>query len=876
MTDTPPPRRFVDSSRRFGAAAAAMCLLGTLVMLIPAGTASAQSSAVALPPQSQGSCAGQVPIVVGSDAAAQSDIYAAAMLAGVIGSDCIVLAGPRGESMPADQQARLQAANAGGFVVGGEVAVPDVKIADRTMARLFGPDRWATARRVGQHAAGVTPDASATQGVPPKIDGVAVPPQSQGSCAGQVPIVVGSDAAAQSDIYAAAMLAGVIGSDCIVLAGPRGESMPADQQARLAAASAGGFVVGGIAAVPTAKIAGRSMTRLSGNDRWETARLVGRRAAGDTTAGSSTDQEAIEAVFARAAAQRAEIVAGLTKQIRAGNYGVDDDNVLRGPAGFRIDLDQCPDGWSDTTGITDSQVRIGHTTAQSGNLAVYGNIAYGWENYFDWINANDPIMVDGSPRDLVLVVKDDAYRAPQTIAHVDAFIKAENVFSILTLGSPSTLAVYDKINEECIPHPFVMSGHPAWGDPVVHPWTTIMQMAYNTEAILWGAWIRENLSDLLPVKVAGLVMDNDFGLAYETAFAAWAEEHPEVVSSFTPVRHDPVAQSIAAEMRAVADANPDVYISMTAGNPCLLAVQEAGQSGLYDDINAKGGALFTPSVCKGIEVYVKPAGDAADGWWIIGGGSKDSTDPKFIDEPFIAFANSNLEAAGLDPAVSLYAFGYTYGYPYGEALRVAADLPGGLTRTNFILAVRSIDIYHPMILDGIITQLNGNADAYFVEGSDFSQFNATEQTWTQVGDVVNVNGQTPNCAWDKDNGGCGTTTRERLTTIAARGPADQDDTFSASALAYRADWEGPENRLKPGYWQVTADSLCLHYDRVDEEWRQGSRRGDGWIGVNGASVEVNQSTRIRVEHGDTVEVTTWSGGNRGATKCELNWVADLD
>ena len=116
---------------------------------------------------------------------------------------------------------------------------------------------------------------------------VALPPQSQGSCAGQVPIVVGSDAAAQSDNYAAAMLAGVIGSDCIVLAGPRDQSMPADQRARLQAADGGGFVVGGPAAVPTTKIAGRAMTRLSGADRWATARLVDRRAAGDATAATS-------------------------------------------------------------------------------------------------------------------------------------------------------------------------------------------------------------------------------------------------------------------------------------------------------------------------------------------------------------------------------------------------------------------------------------------------------------------------------------------------------------------------------------------------------------------------------------------------------------
>ncbi|WP_419863990.1 ABC transporter substrate-binding protein [Candidatus Poriferisodalis sp.] len=466
------------------------------------------------------------------------------------------------------------------------------------------------------------------------------------------------------------------------------------------------------------------------------------------------DRSTLQGIFDEAAARRAKTVAELTEKMEAGEYGVSDDGILRGPAGFEIDMNECPSDWSSTTGITDSQVRIGHTTAQSGNLAAYGVIADGWENYFDWMNANDPIMVGGSPRDLTLIVKDDGYVAAQTIEFVDELIEAENVFSILTLGSPNTLAVYDKLNEECIPQPFVMTGHPAWGDPVNHPWTTGLQMSYSTESILWGAWIRENLSDLLPVKVAGLVMDNDFGLAYELGFHEWAEANTDVVSEYLPVRHDPAAPTLTNEMTTIAAFEPDVFISMTAGNPCLLAIQEAGQSGLYDDINAKGGALFTPSVCKAIEAYMKPAGDYANNWWIVGGGIKDSTDPKYVDEPFIAFVNDNLVEAGLDPAVSLYATGYMFGYPYGEALRIAADLPGGLNRTNFILAVRSIDMYHPQALDGINAQLNGSADAYFIEGSDFSQFDAGAQTWNIIGDIVDVNGRSTNCAWDKDNGGC--------------------------------------------------------------------------------------------------------------------------
>lgn len=715
---------------------------------------------------------------------------------------------------------------------------------------------------------------------------VVVPPQSRGSCAGQAPIVVGSDAAAQSDIYAAAMLAGVIGSDCIVLAGPRDQPVPADQKARLAAANAGGFVVGGIAAVPTAKIAGRPLTRLSGDDRWETARLVGRRAAGDTTAGTPTDQESttaagtgpnlstIEGVFARAASQRATIVADLTAKMAAGTYGIDSDNVLRGPAGFRIDLSACPDGWSDTAGVTSSEIRVGYSLPQTGNLSRYGQVGVGMANYFDWVNANDPV----AGREIVLIVKDDAYSAQRTIDNVEALIKAENVLSITTLGSLGTFATYDRLNYECMPHPSAQTGYADWGDPVFHPWTTGSQMAYNTEAIRWGTWIEQNMAAKLPVQVAAVVMDNNFGGVYEQAFANWAEAHPEVVSSFTPVRHVPSAQTLTTEMQAVANADPDVYISMTAGNSCLLAIQEAGQSGLAASIKAKGGALFTPSACNDIEAYVKPAGDAADGWLILDGGAKDSTDPLHADEPFIAFLNQNLQASGVDPSVGLYAFGYTFGYPYVEALRIAAELPGGITRTNLILAVRSLDIDHPMYHAGIRLKLDGNADAYPIEGSGVQRFDADAQSWGTPIEIIDVDGQTRHCARSLEESLCSKSalTQARWLALAAQGTADVNGSTVVSARAYDIDRSGPPGILiQPGLWQVSSRSYCLWWDTASQEWREGER-GAGWIEINGRPRKLNKSRPIRIEHGDRVVITTWSSPRFGDQECELNWVADLD
>ncbi|WP_420438465.1 ABC transporter substrate-binding protein [Candidatus Poriferisodalis sp.] len=458
------------------------------------------------------------------------------------------------------------------------------------------------------------------------------------------------------------------------------------------------------------------------------------------------DRSTIEGIFEEAEYRRAKVVERIMAHLESGEWGVDDDNILHGPEGFMIDLNECPGDWSNTEGITESEIRIGQTGPQSGTLALYGNARLGWQTYLEHVNAEGGI----AGRNVVMKSYDDAYVAAQTIEFVDELIENDNVFAIHTLGSPNTLAVYDTLNAECIPQPFVWTGHPAWGDPEVHPWTTGSILSYSTESVLWGNWIKENLADELPVVVAGLVMDNDFGLAYELGFEEYAHNNPDVVSEFVKVRHDPAAPTITNEVTTIAAGNPDVYISMTAGNACLLAIQEVAASGLKEELSA----AFTPSVCKAPASWIAPAGDDGDGWLIVGGGVKDTTDPSLIgSDAFIDFIIESLEANDLDPTISMFGNGYMLGYPYVEALRIAAELPGGVTRTNFILAVRAIDIHHPIFLDGITFAMNGNADAFPIEGTDFSQYDASSQSWI-VSNVIDVNGASGNCVWDKDNGGC--------------------------------------------------------------------------------------------------------------------------
>lgn len=122
----------------------------------------------------EGECTGAIPVVVASDADAQSDIYSAVTLAGALGTECLVLAGERTGPMPPKQRARLDRAASGGYVVGGTSAVPISKLAGRTMKRIGGADRWATARAIGAEVALLIRDVSA--------EGEQIVGEAAGSC----------------------------------------------------------------------------------------------------------------------------------------------------------------------------------------------------------------------------------------------------------------------------------------------------------------------------------------------------------------------------------------------------------------------------------------------------------------------------------------------------------------------------------------------------------------------------------------------------------------------------------------------------------------------------------------------------------------------
>ncbi|MEZ5226780.1 MAG: hypothetical protein R2710_08900 [Acidimicrobiales bacterium] len=472
---------------------------------------------------------------------------------------------------------------------------------------------------------------------------------------------------------------------------------------------------------------------------------------GDTEGEGETEEEtepaaelaSIEDYEALWAEQRAAIV----EDIKANGYGVDDAGMLTGPGGWTADLSGCPAEWSDTEGIVDGTITLGLSIAQSGTLAAYGNIATGMEAYFNYVNDNGGIGPDGLQ--VALSVKDDAYDAALTQEYVEEFLGSIKPFSVQTLGTPNTFSVRDRLNDACVPHPMALTGHPAWGDPQGYPWTTGLQLNYFTEGVLWAGWIEANMADQAPVKVAALVADNDFGLAYEAGFMSAAEGSDVIDPDVELVRHDAAAATLTNEITTLAAANPAVFIAMTAGAPCTIAFQEAARAGIVETAEA----VWAPSVCATAS-FLGPAEDAADGWLALGGGWKDMADENFrTNDVYVKWAVETMDAAGADSTIGLVGTGFgEFGWPHIQALQIAAELDGGVTRTNYMIALRALDMTHPALLEGVAFSNNGAEDAYLVEGTQINKWNAATQSSEQIGDVIDLNGSSGTCSWTES--GC--------------------------------------------------------------------------------------------------------------------------
>jgi ABC-type branched-subunit amino acid transport system substrate-binding protein len=496
----------------------------------------------------------------------------------------------------------------------------------------------------------------------------------------------------------------------------------------------------------------------SGSAATTTSVATSSTGAASTTASSGTSAPgaaaptptSIEAWEALWKTQRDAVV----KRIKDNGWGTSADGTkVTGPEGFSIDLTKCPSGWSNTEGLTDTSIKIGYALPQSGPAASGGGLAPSENAVFKHYAAASAFKdSNGKTRTVDLVTRDDGYDPARTIPLVDEFLDSEKVFAMQVAGSAPMLKTYDKINQRCVPMPLPSSGHPAVGDPVNHPWTTSATLPYATEAAIWVAFAEQHLSEFGgKMKVAALKINNDFGAVYDNSFKAYLAASPHKADiSYEVESFDPSAATVVDPMTTLAAGKPDMFITMTTGVSCSQALSAAAENGMKEEVKYK----FFSAACKVTAPVTRDkVGDASADWWATGGGFKDISAAAGDKDPWIVAARQWLADAGLGYKDPIYNQGLYFGWTLAQSMMIAGELNGGLNRTNLMVAMRAIDMTHPQFLEGIKFNMNGNADAFFLEGSDVSQWSVAEQAW-QMKSLIDLTGKTKNCAWDQAANSC--------------------------------------------------------------------------------------------------------------------------
>lgn len=409
----------------------------------------------------------------------------------------------------------------------------------------------------------------------------------------------------------------------------------------------------------------------------------------------------------------------------AGEVNLDEEVEVA--EGTVLPLPDCPSDWDPMTGLTDDSIKLAISLPESGPVAALGGIDDGMRAWFDQM---EPI--DG--RGIELVSQDDAYDPARTLTNTEEFLATDQPFALTyTIGTPNNLAIRDLLDDECVPQLFNSTGFPAWGDPAEYPWTIGGLLGYNTEADLWCNYVAEEVGE--GTTVAGLFMDNDFGLSYRETVEACADEG--TIDLIESVNHDPAAPDVTDEITTIAASDAEVVLLGTTGAACSQAMAAlAGQSG-YDPVT------ILSYTCQGIPTYFKPV-DPAGADVIVATSAKEAGE---LEDPAVQEAREVLEAADLNPDQGSFYTGVIFAHTVEQTLRQASELEGGLNRVNLMRAVWQADVSNPLALEGSTYRTDGVNDAYLVEAAQFARYvppAAGEELgrYESIGELINLEGET--------------------------------------------------------------------------------------------------------------------------------------
>ncbi|WP_202944571.1 ABC transporter substrate-binding protein [Pseudooceanicola batsensis] len=373
---------------------------------------------------------------------------------------------------------------------------------------------------------------------------------------------------------------------------------------------------------------------------------------------------------------------------------------------------------ADMPGVTETEIRIGNTTAYSGPASAYGTIAKTEQAYFDKVNAEGGI----NGRKIVFISYDDAYSPPKTVERTRELVERDEVLAVFqTLGTPANTAIHKYLNAREVPQLFASSGAKAFTNPEEYPWTFGWNPTLEDEGTIYGRYILQEHSD---ATVAVLYQNDDYGReVLEGLRIGLGDKADEmIVATASYETSDPTVDSQVVTLK---NSGATVFVNIATNKAAAQAIRKA------HEIDWKPVQLLN-SVANSVAAVMKPAGTEASEGIISAAYIKDPTDPTWADAPDMKEWNAFMDEYFPDGDKNsiLTAYGYAAAHTLVKVLEQAGD---DLSRENVIRQAANLkDYVPPMLLPGV--SVTTSPDDYgVIENMQLMRFNG--ERWELFGDL---------------------------------------------------------------------------------------------------------------------------------------------
>jgi branched-chain amino acid transport system substrate-binding protein len=378
---------------------------------------------------------------------------------------------------------------------------------------------------------------------------------------------------------------------------------------------------------------------------------------------------------------------------------------------------------ADAPGVSATEIKIGNTEAYSGPASAYGMIGKAQAAYFNMVN--DKGGVGG--RKITFISYDDGYSPPRTVEQTRRLVEQDEVACVFNaLGTPTNSAVQRYLNGKKVPQIFVSTGADKWGDYQKFPWTIGFQPSYRTEAQIYAKHI---LHDKAAPKVAILFQNDDFGKDYVNGVKdVFGDKYDSLVVKVASYEvSDP---TIDSQMVTLQSSGAESLVVAATPKFAAQVIRKKAELGWKAQ-------QYLTNVSISVGAVIKPAGEQNALGIITGAYLKDSTDPRWNDDPGIkewrAFMDKYMP--GTDQSDGNTVYGYASAATMVQVLQQCGN---DLSRENIMKQATSLHDFVPgVLLPGV--KINTSPTNYHpMRQMQLARWSGTH--WENFGDVIEGSG----------------------------------------------------------------------------------------------------------------------------------------